>query len=176
MGHKNLILKFHTIPCLLFTSDFVCLFGVKIIGLSSLESLLFFEFLLSLLLLQAQTPPASPPLSLHNCFFTSMPRRRESLESVKERLVREQKLRTERRVQALLHPRDRREEEEQYDDSEKENRIRARRAQASRKQATQTNSSSWSFCCGVLVGVFGVVSLLWVLVLVSGNGRQRLEE
>jgi hypothetical protein len=71
---------------------------------------------------------ASPPLSLHNCLFSFMPVvRRESLDSVKARLVREQKLKTERRVQALLHPRDRRGEEE-HDDSEEENKIRGRRA------------------------------------------------
>jgi hypothetical protein len=99
-----------------------------------------------------------------------MPVRRENLESVKARLVREQKFRTERRVQALLHPRDRRGEEE-HDDSEEENRLRAMRARATREQATQTNSLSWSFCCGVFVGVLGVVCLLWVLVLFRGNVR-----
>ena len=104
-----------------------------------------------------------------------MPVRRESLDSVKARLVREQKLRTERRVQALLHPRDRRGEEE-HDDSEEENRIRGRRARATREQATQTNTSSWSFGCGVFIGVLGIVALLWVLVLLSQNGRQRQEE
>ena len=134
-----------------------------------------FEFLLPLLLLPHQSPLACPPLSLHNCLFPFMPVRRESLDSVKARLVREQKLRTERRVQALLHPRDRRGEEE-HDDSEEENRIRGRRARVTREQATQTNSSSWSFCCGVFIGVLGIVALLWVLVLLSQNGRQRQEE
>jgi len=104
-----------------------------------------------------------------------MPVRKESLESVKARLVREQKLRTERRVQALLHPWDRRGEEE-HDDSEEEKRIIARRARGTREQATQTNSSSWSFCCGVFIGVLGIVFLLWVLALLSQNGRQRQEE
>ncbi len=136
-----------------------------------------FEFLLSLLLLQSQTRPAPPTPCLHNCLFPStMPVRRESLKSRKTRLVRAQKLRTERRVQELLHPRDTREEEERYDDSEEENRISAMRARATREQATQTINSSWSFCCGVLIGVLGVVSLLFVLILLIGNGRQRMEE
>ncbi len=54
----------------------------------------------------------------HKCLFPSMPPRRESLESTKTRLVRDQKFRTERRVQELLHQRKRREMEEIYDDSE----------------------------------------------------------
>ncbi len=132
----------------LMTSSVFLLLKSLVFLLLSLSFL--FEFLLSLLLLPAQTPPASPPLSLHNCLFSFMPVTKESSESVKVRLVREQKLRTERWVQALLHPRDRRGEEE-HDDSEEENRIIARRARGTKEQATQTNSSSWSFCCGVFL-------------------------
>ncbi len=68
------------------------LFHVKIIGLSSLESHL--PFLISSL---AHLYPPSEPTSLHPLPSTRvcllpMPRHRESLDSVKERLVREQKV------------------------------------------------------------------------------------
>jgi hypothetical protein len=82
-----------------------------------------------------------------------MPRTRESLASAKTRLAREQKTRTEKRVRVLLQPRLTGEDEEIFDDSEEENRLTGRRARANRDQATQTDSSSSSFCCGVLVGV-----------------------
>ena len=49
------------------------------------------------------------------------PRKRESLESVKERLVTEQKARTERRVRQLLQ-----QDSEVSDDSEEDNRLTAR--------------------------------------------------
>ncbi len=61
-----------------------------------------------------------------------MPLKRKSLESVKARLTQEQKPRTERRVQELLRPRQRRQDPEIYDDSEEENRLIARRPQADR--------------------------------------------
>ena len=41
-GPKNLMLKLHTFSCLFVIFSFVFLFVVKIIGLSSLESLLPF--------------------------------------------------------------------------------------------------------------------------------------
>jgi hypothetical protein len=102
-----------------------------------------------------------------------MPRRsRESLESVKERLVREQKSRTDRRVRDLLHPRQREQVTEISDDSEEDNRLRLRRVRGNKDQATQTDtSSSLSFCCGVLVGVFVVVCSLLFLLSCSGNDR-----
>ena len=102
-----------------------------------------------------------------------MPRRsRESLESVKERLVREQKSRTDRRVRDLLHPRQREQVTEISDDSEEDNRLRRRGVRVNKDQATQTDtSSSLSFCCGVLVGVFVVVCSLLFLLSCSGNDR-----
>ncbi len=57
-----------------------------------------------------------------------MPPRRESLASVKTRLAREQKIRTDRRVSDLLHPRHRASDIEVFDDSEEEDRIASRRA------------------------------------------------
>jgi hypothetical protein len=88
-----------------------------------------------------------------------MPRRRESLERVKEQLVREQKSRTDRRVRELLHPRQREQVTEISDDSEEENRlrrrvarghkdseeeniVRRRVARGNKDQATQTDGSS----------------------------------
>jgi hypothetical protein len=85
-----------------------------------------------------------------------MPPARESLQSVKRRLAREQKTRTDRRVRALLQPNLTRQEPKIYDDSEEENRISGRRARGNRDQTTQTNSSYSSFFCGVVVGVFVV--------------------
>ena len=57
-----------------------------------------------------------------------MPPRRESLASVKTRLAREQKLRTDRRVGELLHLRERTSDIEVFDDSEEEDRTASRRA------------------------------------------------
>jgi hypothetical protein len=103
-----------------------------------------------------------------------MPRHRESLDSVKERLAREQKSRTDRRVRELLQPRQRDQGTEVSDNSEEENRLRLRRARLNRDQATQTDSSSWSFCCGVLVGVFVVVCSVFCLLALSRNDRHRM--
>jgi cobalamin biosynthesis Mg chelatase CobN len=94
-----------------------------------------------------------------------MPRVRESLESAKARLVREQRTRTDRRVDALLRRRQTGQDAEILDDSEEENRVSGRRARATREKATQTDSSSSSFCCSVLVGVFLVVCLVCSLIL-----------
>ena len=105
-----------------------------------------------------------------------MPGRKESLDSAKTRLVREQRIRTERRVTALLRPRKISEDFEIFDDSEEENRIRGRRTRANRDKATQTDPLSSSFCCGVIVGVLVVVSLLVCLIVSTKNDRQRLEE
>jgi hypothetical protein len=101
------------------------------------------------------------------------PRRpRESLDSVKARLVREQKGRTDRRVRELLQPI---QSVEDSDDSEEENRLIQRSGRREHKnQATQTDSSSLSFCCGVVVGVFVVIILLFCLIGVIGNDRQRM--
>ncbi len=103
----------------------------------------------------------------------SRPRKREGLESVKTWLVKEQKLRTERRIQDLLHPRQAFEELEVSDDSEEENRVCGWRTSTGRDKATQTDSSSYSCRCGVIVGVFVCVTLLFGLVLFSQNGRQK---
>jgi hypothetical protein len=103
-----------------------------------------------------------------------MPRKREGLASVKTRLVKEQKERTERRIQDILQSRPTFEEPEVSDDSsEEENRLRGKRTRTHRDKETQTDSSSYSFRCGVIVGVFVFVTLLFGLVLLSGNGRQK---
>jgi hypothetical protein len=100
-------------------------------------------------------------------------RRRESLESVKARLITEQKARTERRVRQLLL-----QDIEVSDDSEEENRLTARQNATSRQrieQGTQTESvSSWSFSCGVFVGVLAIVGVLSFGLVASYNDRQRM--
>ncbi len=93
----------------------------------------------------------------------------EGLESAKARLAREQRTRTERRVEALMRPRLTGQDAEILDDSEEENRLSGRRARANREQATQTDSSSSSFCCGVLVGVCLVECLACSLILYKAN-------
>jgi hypothetical protein len=105
-----------------------------------------------------------------------MPGRKESLNSAKTRLVREQRIRTERRVTALLRGRKTSEDFEIFEDSEEENRLRERRTRANRDKATQTAPLSSSFCCGVNVGVLVVVSLLVCLIVSTKNDSQRLEE
>jgi hypothetical protein len=105
-----------------------------------------------------------------------MPKRKETLESVKTRLVREQRIRTERRVRDLLRQRETSQHSETFEDSDEENQISPRTVRARRDQATQTDRSSVSFCCGVIVGVVVVVSLLVCLIVSTKNDRQRLEE
>ena len=128
-----------------------------------------FEFLLPPLLTRHNTPfsPCSCPLSMPLCKFTPL------LERTKARLVRDQQTRADRRVQALLQPRLTRLDTELSDDSEEETRLTGRRARTKRDQATQTDSSSSSFCCGVFVGVCLVVCLLVFLILYKTNERQR---
>ncbi len=124
----------------------------------------------------------SPPLlTRHNTTFSpfscrlSMPRcvSTTRLESVKASIAREQQLRTDRRVEALLRPRVTRLDTEVSDDSEEETRLTGRRARPSRDQATQTDSSSSSFCCGVFVGACLVVCLLASFIVYKTNDRQR---
>ena len=88
-----------------------------------------------------------------------MPPRRESLASVKTRLAREQKIRTDRRVAELLNPRERASDIEVFDDSEEEDRIASRRARGLWVPAIQTQFPTFSFFCGV----FLVFALLWFL-------------
>ncbi len=96
-----------------------------------------------------------------------MPRKRESLESVKKRLVREQQGRTDRRVRQLLQL-----DREVLDESEEDSRLLGRRARGHCDDNTPPDSPcSKSFCCGVLVGVFVVVCLLCCLIYFSLNGR-----
>ncbi len=124
----------------------------------------------------------SPPLlTRHNTTFSpsscrmSMPRCLSTprLESVKARIAREQQSRTDKRVEALLRPRVTRLDTELSDDSEEERRLTGRRARANRDQATQTDSSSSSFCCDVFVGVCLVVCLFLSLIVYKTNDRQR---
>jgi hypothetical protein len=99
-----------------------------------------------------------------------MPPKRESLESVKRRLVREQQSRTDRRVRQLLQ-----QDREVLGDSEEDNRQIGRCARGHCDENTQTDSSSKSFCCGVLVGVLVVVCLLCCLIYFSRDARERME-
>jgi hypothetical protein len=96
------------------------------------------------------------------------------LESVKAKIVRDQKTRTDRKIVALLRPRQTRQDIELSDDSEEDNRLRARKTRANRDQATQTDKSNWSFCCGFFVGLCVVLLLLFCLVLLIRNGDKRL--
>jgi hypothetical protein len=157
--------------------DLVRLFDIEIIGvgLSSLEVSPSFLNSFSFQSLLSQYQHHLPPLSILFCCL-SMPPARESFNSVKTRLARKQKTRTrtERRVRALLQPSLTKQDAEISDDSEEENRISARLTRLNRDKATQTDISSSSFCCGVIVGVFVVVSLLVCLVFFSENGRQSL--
>jgi hypothetical protein len=106
-----------------------------------------------------------------------MPSKRESLQSVKSRLVREQKARTDRRVRELLSPREKRDDIEILDESEEENRLIGRRARQQINQAPKTDSSYSCLCFGVCVCVhLVVVCLLFGLVIESRHGRQRMDE
>ena len=100
-----------------------------------------------------------------------MPSRRESLESVKARLVREQQARTDRRIRQLLQ-----QDREVIDESEEDNRLMGRRARGLCNETSQLDRSSKSCCCRVSVGVLMVVCLLCCLILFSKDGRQRMEE
>ncbi len=88
--------------------------------------------------------------------------------------MRDQNTRTERKVEALMRPRQTRQDKELSDDSEEDNRLSARRALANRDQATQTDKSYSSFCCGFFVGLCVVLFLLFCLVLSIGNGDKRM--
>ncbi len=60
---------------------------------------------------------------------------------MKRRLVREQEIRTDRRVRELLQQRQRAQDIEVFDDSEEEDRLVSRRARGLRDPATQTDLS-----------------------------------
>jgi hypothetical protein len=106
-----------------------------------------------------------------------MPRKREGLASVKTRLVKEQKQRTERRIQGILQPRPTLKNLKSQTIVKRRILIDFVVGGATRthrdKNETQTDSSSYSFRCGVIVGVFAFVTLLFGLVLLSGNGNGR---
>ncbi len=153
-----------------------CLFGLKSIGLSSLEVFLsFLNSFSSLLFVPLHPPPPDFP-SLCACVCVlSMAPKRESLNRTKKRLSQELKNRTERRVRDILLPRNTVSEEEIFDDSEEDNRLEGRRIRRSRDKETQTDSLSSSFCSGVIVGVSVVFGLLICLVLFVTDGRQKME-
>ena len=88
---------------------------------------------------------------------------------MKTRLAREQKLRTDRRVGELLHPRERTSDIEVFDDSEEEDRLASRRARGLGGGRQFPYLSS-------LCGLFLVFALLWFLLKVRTNGRERLAE
>ncbi len=85
--------------------------------------------------------------------------------------MREQKIRTDRRVGELLHPRQRASEIEVLDDSEEEDRLASRRARGLGVASSQTQSRCFAF----FRGVFLVISLLFYLYKGTANARQRLE-
>ena len=97
-----------------------------------------------------------------------MPRPRESLNTVKKRLALEQKIRTERRIQALLHSRQTYQGEEVFDDSEEEDRLIGRRERARRDQGGKTEISG--FVCLVCVSL--VVIFVCCLLLHQTNAKQ----
>ena len=145
---------------------------LKLVVFLLLQPSFFFEFRLL-----HTSFPFLDPTSLILAFYTvvsccSMPPRRESLASVKERLAREQKIRTDRRVGELLHPRQRASDIEVFDDSEEEDRLASRRARRLGVASSQTQYRSFAFFCGVLL----VISLLFYLYKGIANARQRLEE
>ena len=75
----------------------------------------------------------------------------------------------------ILCPRTTVSEEEIFDDSEEDNRLEGRRTRISRDKETQTDSLSFSFCSGVIVGVSVVLGLFICLVFFVTDGRQKLE-
>ena len=79
---------------------------------------------------------------------------------MKARLAREQKIRTDRRVEELLHPREWASDIEVFDDREEEDIIASRRARGLGVPALQTQFPTFSFFCGV----FLVFALLWFLL------------
>ncbi len=142
---------------------------LKLVVFLLLQPSFFFEFLLP----HTSLPSLDTP-TLTFSFYTvvccpPMPPRRENLASVKTRLAREQKFRTDRRVEELLHPRERASDIEVFDDSEEEDRIASRRARGLGVQ--RLFPYFLSFC-----GVFLVFVLLWFLLQVRANGRERLAE
>ena len=100
-----------------------------------------------------------------------MPSRRESLESVKTRVVREQQARTDRRIRQLLQ-----QDREVIDDSEEDNRLIGRRARGLGDATSPTDRSSKSCCCRVSIGVLVVVCLLCCLIFFIRDATKRMEE
>ncbi len=167
--------RFHTIISLILCILSVCHFGVKINGLSSLEVIFFFEFLLLPPLCTSCPYPPHLPCPCGRVCVQPMPRPRESLKSAKTRLARDLKNRTEKRVRELLSPVTPHSQEEIFDDSEKENRLEGRRPRRTIAKDTQKESLSSSFCCGVVVGVLVVLCLLICLVLFVKDDRHKGE-
>ena len=152
--------------------DNILFLVLKLVVFLLLQPSFFFEFCLL-----HTSFPSLDPTSLILAFYTvvsccSMPPRRESLASVKERLAREQKIRTDRRVGELLHPRQSASDIEVFDDSEEEDRLASRRARGLGVASSQTQSRYFAFFCGVLL----VISLLFYLYKGIANARQRLDE
>ena len=142
---------------------------LKLVVFLLLQPSFFFEFRLL-----HTSFPSLDTTSLTFAFYTvvccpPMPPRRESLASVKTRLAREQKIRTDRRVEELLNPRKRGSDIEVFDDSEEEDRLASRRARGLGGVRQFPYLSS-------LCGLFVVFALLWFLLKVRTNGRERLAE
>jgi hypothetical protein len=132
------------------------IFVLKLVAFLLLQPSFFFEFRLF-----HTSFPSRGTTSLTLAFYTvvccpPMPPRRESLARVKTRLARGQKIRTDRRVAELLHPRERGSDIEVFDDSEEDDRIASRRARGLGVQANLRQLPSISSFCGV----FLVVALL----------------
>ena len=147
----------YTFLCLFTINDNNLFLVLKLVAFLLLQPSFFFEFLLLHTSLPSlDTTTLTFPLYTVLC-CPPMPPRRESLGSVKTRLAREQKIRTDRRVGELLHPRERTSDIEVFDDSEEDDRIASRRARGLGVQRQFPYFSS--FC-----GVFLVFALLWFLL------------
>ena len=147
----------YTFSCLFTFYDNILFLVLKLVAFLLLQPSFFFEFLL----LHTSFPSLDTP-SLTFPSYTvlccpPMPPQRESLASVKTRLAREQKIRTDRRVEELLNPRKRGSDIEVFDDSEEEDRLASRRVRGLGGGRQFPYLSS-------LCGLFLVFALLWFLL------------
>ncbi len=144
----------------MFYDNFFVILVLKLVVFLLLQPSFVFEFRL----LHTFSPFLhTTPLTLSFCTVVCcypMPPRRESLASVKARLVREQKIRTDRRVKELLYPRESGSDIEVFDDREEEDRNANRKARGLGVPAIQTQFPTFSFFCGVSL----VFALLWFLL------------
>ena len=144
-------LRKYTFLCLLTIYDNILFLVLKLVAFLLLQPSFLFEFvLLHTSFPSLDTPSLTFPSYTVLC-CPPMPPQRESLASVKTRLAREQKIRTDRRVEELLNPRKRESDIEVFDDSEEEDRLASRRARGlgGGRQFPYLLSliPLWSVCC-----------------------------